>query len=124
MGKESHENAFINGEFGVDTRDLKRSCDAKVASAVSRQFCNLFLLEQDLPRGRSVISCDKIEIGGFPRAIRSDDRVDIPFEDFETHFVHSPKFSKFFCDPLCLEKHTISLPIDSVFLFFDSTFPV
>jgi len=71
-----------------------------------------------------MIPCDKIEIGGLPSAIGSDDRVDIPLEDFETHFINGSKFSKFFCYLLCLEKHIISLPVDEAFLFSDSTFPV
>ena len=44
-----------------------------------------------------MISCDQIEIGRLPSAIRTDNGMNISFTDIESHLVDSPKFSKIFC---------------------------
>jgi len=49
-----------------------------------------------------MISCDKIEIGGFSGPIRTNNGVDISFDDLETYVIDCSKFSEFFCNLLRL----------------------
>jgi hypothetical protein len=105
MAEQRHQDTFVNSEFRVDTRDLKRPSDSKVASAIGWQMGDLFLFKQDFPGSRSMISRDEIEVGGLTRPIRADDGMDISLRNFETHLIDGPEFSKFFGYLLSLKKH-------------------
>jgi hypothetical protein len=110
MTEQSHQYTFVNSEFRVDTRDLKRPSDAKVASAIGWQMCDLFLFKQDFPSSHSMISGDEIKVRGLPRPIRADDGMDISLEDFEAYLIDGPEFPKFFRYLLGLKKHINEIP--------------
>src|SRR4030042_6013072 len=110
MTEQGHQYTFINSEFRVDTRDLKRPSDAKVASAIGWQMGDVFLLKQDFSRSRSMISRDEIKVGGLPRPIRANDGMNISLGDFEAHLIDGPEFPKFFRYLLSLKKHINPIP--------------
>ena len=119
MGQKGHQYAFVHRQFRVNAGYLKRPGDTEVASAIRRQGCNLFILEQDPPGGCPMVACDEIEIGRLPRPIWSNDGVNISFMDFEADIVDSPEFSKFLCYPLCLKKH-IALRLDGMLEYWNN----
>jgi hypothetical protein len=105
MTEQSHQYTFVNSEFRVDARDLKRPSNAKVASAIGWQMCDLFFFKQDFPCSRSMISGDEIKVRGLTRPIRANDGMDISLGDFEAHLIDGPEFPKFFRYLLSLKKH-------------------
>jgi hypothetical protein len=80
---------------------------------MGRQIGDLFPFEENLSGGGSVIARDKVEIGGFPCAIWTDNGVNIPFQNFKAYLVYGSEFSEFFCYPLRLEKHISSKILNS-----------
>jgi hypothetical protein len=89
---------------------LKRPGDAKVASAIGWQMCDLFFFKQHFPGSRSMISGNEIKVRGLTRPIRANDGMDISLGDFEAHLIDRPEFPKFFRYLLGLKKHINPIP--------------